>query len=398
MAKGENIYKRKDGRWEGRYKKGYDKMGKIRYGYCYGHSYREVKEKVSQVRSGAFRYIVHNTPEKEKTFNVYCDQWMAIKHQSLKQSTIAKYHFLLEKHIRPALGNYAVLNITSDILEKFSYELLYQKNLAPKTVRDVLAVVHEILGFIRKNPENPLPLIAITYPKVERKELRILSIEEQQQLTGYLLYDTDSYKFAVLLSLLTGLRIGEICGLRWENISLDTKLLTVTHTVQRIKNPDSVASARTILTLGTPKTSTSKRTIPFTEGLEGLFRSFYKEKPDTFVLTGTKNFTEPRTLQRKLKKYTHELGMQDVHFHTLRHTFATRCVELGCDIKTLSEILGHANVSITMNRYVHPSLELKRKNMEKLEQAGFLAPSSSPSQNLESTENNREKDSLSQSK
>lgn len=379
MAKGENIYKRKDGRWEGRYKKGYDKTGKIRYGYCYGRSYREVKEKVSQVRSGAFCYVVRSTPGKEETFGIYCDQWMAAKYQSLKQSTIAKYHFLLEKHIRPSLGNYAVQNITSDVLEKFSYELLYQKKLAPKTVRDVLVVVHEILGFIRKNPENPLPLVAITYPKVERKELRVLSIEEQQQLTGYLLHDTDGYKFAVLLSLLTGLRIGEICGLRWENISLDTKLLTVTHTVQRIKNPDPAASPQTILTLGTPKTPTSKRTIPFTDGLADLFRTFYKGKPDTFVLTGTKTFIEPRTLQRKLKKYTCELGMQEVHFHTLRHTFATRCVELGCDIKTLSEILGHANISITMNRYVHPSLELKRKNMGKLEQAGFLAPSPSPS-------------------
>lgn len=387
MAKGENIYKRKDGRWEGRYKKGYDQRGKIRYGYCYGHSYREVKEKVLMIRLKTFSGFTESHSKGKTNFGTYCEQWMHMKQQSLKKSTIAKYQFMLEKHILPALGNYTVERITSEVLETFSYDLLYQKKLAPKTVRDILTVVHEILGFIRKDSGSALPAIVISYPKVERRELRVLSGKEQQQLTDYLLDHTDSYKFAVLLSLLTGLRIGEICGLRWEDISLETNVLTVIHTVQRIKNPDPVSSPRTILILGTPKTPTSKRTIPFTDGLAELFGMFYQGVPDTFILTGTGHFMEPRTLQRKLKKYTRELGMQDVHFHTLRHTFATRCVELGCDIKTLSELLGHANISITMNRYVHPSLELKRKNMGKLEQAGFLPSSPAPSQSSAKIEN-----------
>ena len=386
MAKGENIYKRKDGRWEGRYKKGYDQMGKIRYGYCYGHSYREVKEKIVLLRSEGLSCSAENTLKGKTTFGTYCEQWLHMKQKSLKKSTIAKYRFVLEKHIQPALGNTTVEAITSEVLEAFSYDLLYQKRLAAKTVRDILTVVHEILGFIRKDSDNALPAIAISYPKVERTELRVLSGKEQQQLTDYLLDHTDRYKFAVLLSLLTGLRIGEICGLRWKDISLKTNVLTVTHTVQRIKNPDPVSVPRTVLTFGTPKTPTSKRTIPFTDGLAELFRMFYQGSPNTFVLTGTEHFMEPRALQRKLKKYTRELGMQDVHFHTLRHTFATRCVELGCDIKTLSELLGHANITITMNRYVHPSLELKRKNMDKLEQAGFLPPSPAPSKNSISIE------------
>lgn len=309
-------------------------------------------------------------------FGIACEQWMQLKERSLKKSTIAKYRSILDKHIRPALGIYRIRECTSKLLAKFSDDLYCQKHLSEKTIRDILNVVHEILIFIQENLENQLPSVRITYPKIQKQELRVLSPEEQQRLTEYLLKDIDIYKFAVLLSLLTGLRIGEICGLRWENISLETKVLSVTCTVQRIRNPDRYASPKTILYLGTPKTSTSKRTIPFSDGLAQIFQFFQKNhSPDSFLLTGNEKITEPRTLQRKLKKYTEELGMKDIHFHTLRHTFATRCVELGCDIKTLSEILGHSNIATTMNRYVHPSLEMKRKHMEKLEQAGLSAPS-----------------------
>ena len=161
----------------------------------------------------------------------------------------------------------------------------------------------------------------------------------------------------------------------------------VKHTVQRIKNLHGQSESKTVLQLGAPKTSSSARIIPIANGLIGLFRIFQTDDPEAFVITGNRQFTDPRKLQRKLKKYTEELGLRGVHFHTLRHTYATRCLEFGCDAKILSEMLGHANISTTMNRYVHPSLDFKRESIFRLEQTGFFPPSMEPSNITENLEN-----------
>lgn len=383
MAKGENIYKRKDGRWEGRYKKGYDQNKKIRYGYCYGHSYREVKEKLCIAKAD---YTLHASSKSsvpaKKNFGMYCMQWMKMHESRLKKSTLVKYNFMLEKHIKPVLGSYPVNELTSDKIAEFSEELSKKKQLSEKTVRDVLIFVHEITVYIQQDTGTLFP-IAISYPRLEHKELRILSVEEQQCLIQYLLQDTDVYKFSVLLALFTGLRIGEVCALQWKHISSESGLLSVKQTVQRIKNLDSSSENRTILLLSTPKTASSVRTIPIMEGLLTLTETFRPENPDAFILTGSDHLADPRKLQRRLKKYTAVLGLQNVHFHTLRHTFATRCIESGCDTKTLSDILGHSDISTTMNRYVHPSMDFKRQNIIRLEQSGFF-PSSCASSEMSS--------------
>ena len=373
MAKGENIYKRKDGRWEGRYRKGYDSNRKIKYGYCYGHSYKEAKEKLDQAKAEIL--LNRNTTSKDiyrKNFAEYCIQWLMINESRLKDSTLAKYYSMLEKHIKPLLGKYTPSELDSSVIAEFSSHLLCQKHLSAKTVRDILTFVHKIIVFIQADTRYDLPSFIISYPKPERKDLRVLSRKEQQFFIQYLLTDLDLYKFCVLLALFTGLRIGEICALQWKHISIEAGLLTVKQTVQRIKNPDRQSAKKTMLLLGTPKTASSERTIPVTNGLNELFKIFKTDDPECFVATGTHQFLEPRNLQRRLKKYATELHLSDIHFHTLRHTFATRCIECGCDIKILSEMLGHSNISTTLNRYVHPSLDFKRENMIKLEQAGIF--------------------------
>lgn len=380
MARGENIYKRKDGRWEGRYKKGYDHNKKIRYGYCYGHSYREVKEKLNQAKANYLSMgITESKTAEKKDFVCYCLQWIRIHENRLKKSTLAKYNSMLEKHIKPYLGSYCINELNSDIITGFSNELLHKKQLSSKTVQDILTFIHEILVYMQQETGKMFP-ITISYPKSEHKDLRVLSQEEQQYLTKYLLQDMDQYKFSVLLALFTGLRIGEVCALQWKHVSMDAKLLKVNQTVQRIKNPDIYSERKTVLLLGTPKTISSIRAVPIMDGLLPFFQTFEKNDSEAFVITGNHHFAEPRKLQRKLKEYTTELGLQGVHFHTLRHTFATRCVELGCDTKTLSEMLGHSNISTTMNRYVHPSLDFKRKNIIKLEQSGIFPTSNAPSE------------------
>ena len=233
-----------------------------------------------------------------------------------------------------------------------------------------MSLFHKIVTDMSVWSNGTTKQITVIYPKPEFTKFRVLTSEEQNRLTDYLNHETDIYKFAILLSLTTGLRIGEICGLRWRDISAESNTVSVAHTVQRIKNPDKTGEKKTILQLGTPKTQYSNRTIPLTDGMVVLCNHFSKN-PDFFILISSSKYADPRSLQRKLKLYTKDLNLQGVHFHTLRHTFATRCVEVGYDIKTLNEILGHSSISMTLNRYVHPNLDLKRENMKKLEQAGF---------------------------
>ncbi len=270
----------------------------------------------------------------------------------------------------PEFGHCQFSDINTAQLALFSSKLLHEKHLAVKTARDILSLFHKIVTDMSVWSNGTTKQITVIYPKPEFTKFRVLTSEEQNRLTDYLNHETDIYKFAILLSLTTGLRIGEICGLRWRDISAESNTVSVAHTVQRIKNPDKTGEKKTILQLGTPKTQYSNRTIPLTDGMVVLCNHFSKN-PDFFILISSSKYADPRSLQRKLKLYTKDLNLQGVHFHTLRHTFATRCVEVGYDIKTLNEILGHSSISMTLNRYVHPNLDLKRENMKKLEQAGF---------------------------
>lgn len=375
MAKGENIFKRKDGRWEARYIKGYDKNRKIRYGFCYGHSYREAKEKVTQAKLQMNHPDIcgnENRKKEDIPMEHICDTWLEINRSKWKDSSYAKYRTMLEKHILPEFGSFCISEITSEHIARFTYKLLNQDQLAIKTVRDILLLLHAVLVYECEKSNRQMTPIRIIYPKEERKELRVLSQMEQLRLMHYLENNMDLYKLGVMLAITTGLRVGEICGLRWEDLSFENHTLSVRNTVQRVRNHAENASDRkTVVMIGTPKSRSSVRTIPLTDGIFKFCKKFRCSDESVFLLTGNHSFAEPRMLQRKLAGYCQECKITDVHFHTLRHTFATRCIEVGCDVKTLSEILGHSSTVITMNRYVHPDLNLKRKNMQKLEMAGF---------------------------
>jgi len=171
--------------------------------------------------------------------------------------------------------------------------------------------------------------------------------------------------------MLTGMRIGEVCALRWADISLTDRTIRVHSTMQRLKNYDETSTAKTKIVVTTPKTDTSFRIIPLTHFAAELCRSMDPHDPEAYILTGTAQFMEPRVLQYRFKKHTAACGLEGMHFHALRHTFATRCVEVGFEIKSLSEILGHASTAITLERYVHTSIELKRANMDKLSALGW---------------------------
>lgn len=374
MAKGENIFKRKDGRWEARYIKGHDRNNKIQYGFCYGHTYREAKEKVIQAKIQLYKSDAERQRAKSADIQIQelCKQWLEINMNKLKESSRAKYSSMMEKHIIPELGTYYIHEITTECTAEFADDLLSQKHLSVKTVKDVLLLLHSVLIYGYERSNNQMTPIRIIYPKEEHKELRILNPQEQSRLMDYLQKDMDLYKLGVMIAITTGLRVGEICGLKWENISFETHTLSVKTTVQRIKNTDEkLLDKKTIVKIGTPKSDNSIRSIPLTDSVLKYCRKFRCEDEKTFILTGTDSFAEPRILQRKLAGYYKACNIEGAHFHTFRHTFATRCVEVGCDVKTLSEILGHSSTVITMNRYVHPDLNLKRENIRKLEEANF---------------------------
>ena len=366
MAKGENIFKRKDGRWEARYIKGYELSGKIKYGFCYGKTYKEAKEKVTRAKAAMLSGKPAPKFDSRNRFAFFCDEWFESGKNRFKESTCVKYQTILEKHIKPRLGGCFPLAFNDALVEQFTNKLLFEEELSPKTVKDILVVLRSILNYIAKRFPDAFPRVDIVYPRENKKEMRVLTREEQAKFIRFLLKDIDTCKFGVLLALLTGIRIGELCALRWENISLRDNTIRISSTMQRLKDMNPNREAKTKIVIGSPKSGTSTRTIPISDYAAELCGKMNPQSPTAFVLTGTSDYMEPRTLQYRMEKYTAECGLEGVHFHTLRHTFATRCVEVGFEIKSLSEILGHANTTITLERYVNSSMELKRHNMNKL--------------------------------
>ena len=374
MAKhGENIYKRKDGRWEARIIKGYDLNGKAIYAYFYGRTYRETKEKIFMPLSYSTNIPVSINTIAIPLFEGVLDSWLADKKVGIKESTYVKYYNLINNHIKPSLGKYMVSDINSVLLNSFIAEKLKtgkrskSGGLAEKTVRDIIAVIKSALRFAKDESLITEIDFKANLPRDKTKDKRVLTKDEQITLEKYLCTDINESKLGILLCMYTGLRIGEICALKWSDISLDENTLTINRTMQRIQTLNEDCSQKTKVCVSDPKSNCSKRVIPLSDFLAEKLKKFRPINANSYFLTGkAEQYIEPRTYQNHFKTYIEASGIKDANFHRLRHTFATRCVEVGFDIKSLSEILGHANVNITLDRYVHPSFELKKSNMDKL--------------------------------
>ena len=368
--KGENIYKRKDGRWEGRYIKYYDVDGKAKYGYIYGATYYETRNKLREKRAAPCSEIFEQS--KITKYSDILIRWLESTRINVKESTYARYRQLVERHITPDLGNYQINKISTHVIEKFVEEkfkngrLDGKGSLSPKTVTDIIAVVKSSVAYAAYHGFNISCNLSKLTVKKKDKEMTVLTIQEQKKLTSLLVDSTDVDKVGILIRLYTGIRIGELCALKWENINLSNKTLKINETMQRIQNMNPNENTKTKIVITEPKSSGSIRDIPIPVFLIPVIKEF-QDKPDTYLLTGKRNkYIEPRTMQNCFKRFIKESGLRSVNYHALRHTFATRCVEVGFELKSLSEILGHSNVNITLNRYVHSSFELKSINMNKL--------------------------------
>lgn len=368
--KGENIYKRKDGRWEGRYIKSRSCSGKIRYGYVYAKTYREVKAKLREIIPTNSVHLDAPIRMSPYIFSAIALDWLESTKSQTKESTFNKYQNMLTNYILPLYGEQTLDRITYDFIESCCNSQLVSggkkgEGLSSKTVSDELSIIRSILKFaIKKGLYVPCDGSSIQI-KRSAKSMRVLNKTEQAQLCKYLLSEPEPCNIGILVCLFTGLRVGEICALRWEDISFSEQTIHVHQTLQRIQNKSSDVP-KTKIVVTTPKSSCSTRTIPIPDELISILAE-YKKTSVGYILTNNEHtFVEPRTMQNKFKKALKMSGIESANFHSTRHTFATRCIELGFDVKSLSEILGHATVNITMNRYVHPTMELKKENMKKL--------------------------------
>lgn len=365
--KGENIYKRKDGRWEGRYLK-QTPDGKSHYGYVYAPTYREAKQRLRQAAVEWKHTPLRRTDEPRLSDAAL--RWEQSLEHRVKDSTRVKYNHILHSHLLPRLGDVALSDMTHKRIEEFSHDLLEHGGrdgtpLSPRTVSDVMSVLRNILRFAALDgTEIPCDGSTVRIRR-ERAEISVLTHSEQETLTSYLFNNVCPKNIGILLSLYCGLRIGEVCALRWEDIDPDMGELHVRRTMQRLRNLEGTGP-RTRVVVTPPKSPSSLRSIPIPRKVAALMQELPEGRTGWFLTCTEARFIEPRCMQHHFRQVLQRAGLQPVNYHALRHTFATRCVELGFDVKTLSELLGHSTVSMTMDRYVHPTMAHKRSYMDRL--------------------------------
>lgn len=301
---------------------------------------------------------------KEKNMSQIADLWKEEKRQFVKKSTFAAYSLIVETHLMPAFGN--LTEIAEKDVQEFVLNKL-NKGLSQKTIKDMLIVLRMILKYgAKKNYCVYSPIDVIFPTDRERQELEVLSIANQKKIMHYVEENFTFRNLGIFICLSTGIRIGEICALTWEDIDIDGGVIHIRKTIQRIYIREK-GVRHTELLIDTPKTATSIRDIPMTKDLLSVLKPIRKVvNGQYFVLTNEAHPTEPRTYRNYYKKLLDKLGIPPIKFHGLRHSFATRCIESHCDYKTVSVILGHSNISTTLNLYVHPNMEQKKRCIDRM--------------------------------
>ena len=362
---GENIRKRKDGRWEGRYSVYSAEKEKKLYHSVYGHTYDEVREKLDTqknlfnkgtIKTGAEDKSSEQLSLEDIMLQDAAKEWLEAVKCKRKQSTYVKYRLILQKHIEKNFEDISLSGLTTACIEKRLSDYM-----TDKTRKSIYRVLNQILKFVSEKYSLGTTEIKCPVTNPHNKPIKTLTQNEQKRLISVLYKDMDIFKAAILLCLFTGIRLGELCALKWEDIDFENKILLVSRTVQRLYAEGY--GTKTILMETAPKSEYSRREIPLTAVMIESLMRFRSSKEYIF---GGNRPMEPRTVQYRFKNILKEAKLPDVNFHILRHTFSTNCIEGGTDVKSLSEMLGHSDVQITLNRYVHPSMDTKRQYIDSL--------------------------------
>ena len=393
---GENIRKRKDGRWEGRYQVYREDQQKKVYHSVYGRTYQEVREKMArqrqrQLSGGLLRPIGQGRPEhggqepkadrevrerlceepfcrdplyrdspppEDLLFTQAAREWLNDIKITKKVSTYVKYSQIYRNYLEEAFLDIRLSMMTDSLIQS-----RISDSLSDSIRRSVYCVLNQILKFTRRKYSISVSFLQRTDSQARKKPVRVFNKQEQTRLLACLYRETDLFKAAILLCLYTGLRLGELCALKWEDIDTKNQLVIVNRTVQRLYIEGY--PTKTALLETEPKSEYSRREIPLSSGALELLGRFGGGEGQEYIF-GKERPLEPRTLQNHFKKFLKEAGLEHKNFHTLRHTFSTNCIERGTDVKSLSEMLGHSDVQITLNRYVHPSMDVKRGYIDSL--------------------------------
>lgn len=301
---------------------------------------------------------------KEKTINQITEEWKEEKKKYVKKSTYAAYQLLIQNHIKPYFGD--LYEVNEEKVQQFVFDKL-DAGLSEKTIRDIIIVLKMILKFGIKNGYLEYVQIDAKFPsKQEKKDLDVLLKADQKKFMEHLRNNFTFKNLGIFICLSTGMRIGEICGLRWCDVDTVEGVIKVRHTLQRIYIIEG-ETRHTELLLDTPKTANSVRDIPMSSELLKMLKSLNKVVNENYyVISNDIKPIEPRTYRNYYKKLCRQLDIPELKFHGLRHSFATRCIESKADYKTVSVLLGHSNISTTLNLYVHPNKEQKKKTIDKM--------------------------------
>lgn len=309
---------------------------------------------------------------QKKLMNEWAEEWLQYKKRYVKESTYANYLILMRNQILPRLGEKEVEKIDSKtVQEQVTYwsesgRLDGKGGLAQKTVKDIVIILKMCRRDYIKMYDCNMPVLEVEYPVSKKtNRLNVLSKEQQEYLLSIICEELEYETLGYALSLYTGIRIGELCALQWADIDMDNRSISVQKTLQRIYLKDkNGGKGRTKVIITSPKSAKAIREIPISDALYTLLNVKRCKDKSTYLLTGTKKYMEPRLYRRHYERFLKENSAEYIRFHGLRHTFATRCIESGADYKVVSELLGHASVNLTLNLYVHPCWEDKKRCVE----------------------------------
>lgn len=304
------------------------------------------------------------------TFEEWAEIWLNNKRNYVKESTYANYLVVMRNHIIPSFQGHKIGEISTRMIQE--QIIAWSKcgridrggGLAVKTIKDIVVILKMCLRDFEETHELDVRNRVVKYPaNMEKQIVKVWSEEQQNQVMELIRSNLDSETLGYAICLCTGMRIGELCALKWEDVDLTHRLIRVNKTLQRIylKTTEERGVSKIVIT--TPKSEKSVRDIPISGQLMELLAS-QKNQEKAYVLTGKETYIEPRVYREHYHRFVEQFHIEPIKFHALRHTFATRCIEHGADHKVVSELLGHASVNLTLNLYVHPNMEDKRRCVE----------------------------------